>query len=325
MDKAFSAKKILDYHSDIKNMFDKFFLSLGYKRQASVPIVSINDHSVRFTGSTTNALKQFISGKSDLPAKGMFVVQKCLRSQNASSFLDDNSFPVWGSYFTEFGSLVPPVMTTRLIEDTINLFIKVFEVKKNRLILRVSSQDRDLLKLVKRTNLNFRVDDLPQNLYRHKYGLDGVKGRNFNFGIMSANSQKISDIGNFVLIENCGKQIGAETGFGVSTFLFRYFDLSNSIESSTISTVVPFKLGFRSKYSDALSSTVIMLREGVRPSGRDKGRILRSYLDAVGYLSEKVGFSAETTLKFAIDFEEVEYGSVSFVGDKILPYLSTED
>ena len=85
--------------------------------------------------------------------------------------------------------------------------------------------------------------------------------------------------------------------------------------------VIPFHPGFCSKFADALSASVIMIKEKVRPSGRGKGRILRTYLRAVRDLSGKAGFSIDDILRFAIDYEELEYKKTSFVADKILDFL----
>lgn len=321
MELSFSPQKILDYHSTIKKLFTSYFLDLGYQEHAPVPIISFNDRSVRFTGSTTNIFKPYIINNALIPSKGYFLIQKCLRTQNAASFFDDKSFPEWGSYFIEIGLIASPDKLFKITEDSVKYFTNILGIDPKRIVLRVFSQDKDLLECVKNTNLAVEIDGLPFKYYRHKYGLKMILGRNFNFGIKNTQTGAIKDIGNIVVAEKENKKIAIEMGFGVSTLLARYYNLTNSIEASTISAVIPFKPGYVSKFSDALSSTVVMLKENIRPGGRDKERILKTYLIAIDYLSKKVGFSIDNIMEYAVDFEEIEYRTASFLSDRILQFL----
>lgn len=321
METSFSSQKIIDYHSMIKNSFSNYFIGLGYQEHKSVPITSPDDHSVQFIGSTTNVFKPYIINNSLIPKKGLFLIQRCLRSQNAKFFWNDDVFPEWASYFTELGLITTSDNMMSLIKDSIKYFIDVLKIEAERMCLRVSSQDQDLLKYIKQTSLEIKINDMPIKHYRHKYGLSGVVGRNFNFGIRMNRGDIIKDIGTLVLIEKVNKPIAVEMGFGISNLLARYYNLINAIESATISMIIPFKPGFRSKFADALSASVVMLKEKVRPSGEGRGRILRTYLYAVRDLAEKSGFSIDDILQFAMDYEELEYEETSFVADKMLEFL----
>lgn len=252
---------------------------------------------------------------------GFFLIQRCLRTQNATSFFNDKSFPEWGSYFTEIGLITSPDKLSKITEDSLKYFTSILGIEPERIILRVSSQDKDLLKCVKNTNLSVEIDGLPLKYYRHRYGLEMFLGRNFNFGIKNTQTKAIKDIGNIVIAEKENNKIAIEMGFGVSTLLARYYNLTNSIEASTISAIIPFKPGYVSKFSDTLSSVVVMLKENIRPAGRDKERILRTYLRALNYLSKKTGFSIDNILGYATDYEEIEYETTSFLSDKIVQFL----
>lgn len=325
MELSFSPRKILDYHSIIKKLFTDYFSNLGYQEHTPAPIISFDDRSVRFTGSTTNVFKPYILNNSLIPKRGLFLIQRCLRTQNAKSFWEDDIFPEWGSYFTEVGLIASSDSIMRLTIDSIKYFINILKIEPEKMCLRVSSRDKDLLKCTRQMSLETKIDDMPAKHYRHKCGLPGVLGRNFNFGIKNSETSTIKDIGAVVLIEKLGETVAIEMGFGVSTLLARYYNLTNSIEASTISAIIPFKPGFNSKFADALSASVIMLKEKVRPSGRDKGRILRTYLCALRDLSKKAGFSIDDILQFAVDYEELEYKKISFVADKILYFLENQE
>ncbi|MDP2940274.1 MAG: hypothetical protein Q8O13_09410 [Candidatus Omnitrophota bacterium] len=325
MEASFCSERIIDYHSMIKKLFADYFFDLGYQKHTPAPIISFDDRSVRFTGSTTNVFKPYILNNSLIPKKGLFIIQKCLRTQNAKSFWDDDIFPEGGSYFTEMGLIASSNSIMSLTMDSIKYFINTLEIGSEKMCLRVSSRDKDLLKCTRQMPLETKIDDMPVKHYRHRYGLSGVLGRNFNFGIKNSETGVVKDMGTVVLVEKLGEVIAIEMGFGISTLLAGYYNLTNSIEASTISTVIPFKPGFNSKFADALSASVIMLKEKVRPSGRDKGRILRTYLCALRDLSKKAGFSIDDILQFAVDYEELECKKTSFVADKILYFLENQE
>lgn len=76
MELSFSPQKILDHHSTIKKLFTDYFSGLGYQEHTPAPIISFDDCSVRFTGSTTNVFKPYIINNSLIPSNGFFFNSK---------------------------------------------------------------------------------------------------------------------------------------------------------------------------------------------------------------------------------------------------------
>jgi hypothetical protein len=321
MDSVFKPSQISSYHREIRTLFSSYFEGQGYKNQVPAPIVSLGDHSVRFTGSTSNVFKPYFVDSSRLIPDGLFLIQRCLRTQNAKFFFDDTTIPEWGSYFTEVGAIAPVENLGRLITDSLRYFVRILGMEKERIVLRVSSRDNDLLECVNETGFLVEVDGLPMKYYRHNYGLEMVSGRNFNLGVRNSQTAIVKDIGNIVVVEDSRRQIAVEMGFGISTLLARHYDLVNSIQASTISSVIPFQPGLKSKLSDVLSSIAVMLREKIRPSGRDKGRILRTYIEGLVYLAAKTKLSLEGILDYAAEYEELEFGSTSSLPDDLMSFL----
>lgn len=321
MDKLFDPQKIVNFHSVIKSLFTDYFTRLDYKEHKPSLLIPSDDHSVQFTGSTSNTFKSYIVHSSLISRNGFFLIQKCLRTQNAKLFWDDNTPLQWASYFTEVGLITKADNVKNLIVDTVNYLVNVLEIERERLHLKVSSQDSDLLSYARKTSLEIDIDNMAIENYRHRYGLPEVIGRNINFGIKNNKTNVIKNVGTIVLVEKQREPIVAEMGFGISTLLAGYYDLSNSIEASSISTIVPFKSGLNSKFADALSASVVMIKEGVYPSGRGRGRILRTYLYAVKSLSRRIGLSMDDILRFTEYYEELEYGKTSFIADDMLDLL----
>src|SRR5262249_24876954 len=81
----------------------RFFRGCGYREHVPASIVSHDDPSVLFTGSTVSVLKPYLS--SGVPATGYCLAQPCVRTRNAPTLLDDAARPHWCSYFTQLGTL----------------------------------------------------------------------------------------------------------------------------------------------------------------------------------------------------------------------------
>jgi hypothetical protein len=309
----------------ITDTFSENFKLAGYIEHDPEPLISDIDHSVRFIGSTTNVFKQYLTDNVKISGKGYFLIQKCLRTRNASTFFSDDIFPEWSSYFTAMGIMSPSGNVETLLTDTLNFLLNLgIEVGKIR--INVSSRDKDLLECVRNVQKKIKflidvdgVDNI--NYYRHKYGMDEINGRNFNLAIKNEKTEEFKDIGNIVVIEEGGAPLAVEMGIGVSTLIAKIFGLDNSIEASTISKIVTFKPGFTSKFADALSAAVVMLREKINPGSRDKARLLRTHLRALTYFRFKLGISLEDIKNFADKYEKEEFGEITNIGDIIVLYL----
>lgn len=319
----FDPQKISEYHQKVMDAFKEYFLKLGYIEEPPISIISQDDHSVRFTGSTSNTFKPYIEHKKLVPEEGIFLIQKSLRTQNAHTFLNDEVFAEWSSYFTEIGALTRPENLKNLFVASVYCLQKL-GIEKERVNIKINSKDTDLMECVKNSGLNLEIDRCDINYYRHEYGLLGVIGRNFNLAIRNKKGE-FKDTGTIVIIEKNRKKIAAEMGFGVSTLIAGIYSLTNSIESSIISKVIPFKKGFTSKLEDAFSAAIVMIKSGVKPASRDKGRILRQYLSAIDYLRRKCGYSIDDIMEFTNKYEEEEFGTISDIADIIQLYLEESD
>jgi len=318
--------EMLDYiFKKITDTFSENFKLAGYIEHDPEPLISDIDHSVRFIGSTTNVFKQYLTDDVKISGKGCFLIQKCLRTRNASTFFSDDIFPEWSSYFTAMGIMSPPGNTETLLTDTLNFLLNLgIEVGKIR--INVSSRDKDMLECVRNVQKKIKfiidVDGVDNtNYYRHKYGMDEITGRNFNLAIKNEKTGEFKDIGNIVVIEKDGASLAVEMGIGVSTLIAKIFGLDNSIEASTISKIVAFRPGFTSKFADALSTAVVMLKEGIMPGSRDKARLLRTHLRALSYFRLKLGIDLDEVKNFADKYEDEEFGEVTKIGNRILLYL----
>jgi hypothetical protein len=300
--------------------FRECFRRLGYEEHAPVPITSRIDPSVTLVGSTISVLKSLLH--QGLPAPGVFLVQPALRTQNLRTMRDDDAFPVWCSYFTAFGLLAPPDRLRATALDLWSYFRNDAPVETSRIVLRASSRDADLLELLEDLpgSPEVEVDGYEDIRYRHRFGIDGVVGRNFNVAIRSEWGE-LRDVGNLILMEEDGRLIAVDVGFGVGTMLSRIHDLEHPIQASTIGSVVSVRSRSDVKFADALAAAVVLGEEGLRPNMTHRGKFLRSYLQAASHLRGRTRRSHEEVEELAAEFQRLEFGRTTTLPARIRRYV----
>ncbi|MFA6386611.1 MAG: hypothetical protein WCW04_02480 [Candidatus Paceibacterota bacterium] len=322
----FNIESIRSLYSETINSFSNVFGSEGYiKHEPCTSLISGIDHSVRFIGSTTNVFKKYLKEDIPIPKEGYFLVQKCLRTRNTNTLFDDSIIPEWSSYFTAMGAIAPFDAINKL-SDTTMKFLSSLKIDENRIRIDVSSLDTDLLEIIKKLNKNYKfsiniTDEGNIDSYRHKYGEENISGRNFNISIKNQKTNEFKDIGNIILIEKNNIPIATEMGIGVGTLISKKFNLSNSIEASSISKIIKYKSGLTTKFSDTLSVVVVMLKEKITPGSRDKARLLRTNLLALTYFKHKLDIGIEEIKKYVDDYEKEEFGGNTNISNMIINYL----
>jgi hypothetical protein len=330
-EQKFNIESINQLYAETINTFSEVFKTNGYAEHAPhKSLVSDIDHSVRFIGSTTNVFKRYLKeGEDRLPDSGYFLVQKCLRTRNTNTLFDDEVIPEWSSYFTAMGAMAPADNLDKLSEATMR-FLSELKIESSRIKINVSSKDKDLLdclsKLKEKFEFTMAIDEVEnQEYYRHKYGEENLMGRNFNISIKNQKTNQYKDVGNIIIIEKENVPTAVEMGIGVGTLISKKFNLATSIEASPISKIIRYKPDLTAKFSDALSVSVVMLREKIIPGSRDKARLLRTNLLALTYFKHKLGIEFEQIKKYIDDYERDEFGEVTNISDQVMEYLTENE
>lgn len=284
--------------------FREYFLDNGYSETPPVKITSGVDETVRFVGSHISPMKEYFLNEN-IPEDGMIMSQPCVRTRNYPKLLDDTFVPAWGSYFKSLGVLVRPEKIEELCDQSIEYLLSVVKIPRENLTLRVNKEDTDLYNLAdKYRSLDIGYDDssMPEKYYRHKLGVEGVWGRNFNYAI-NANGT-LHDIGNLIILENAEKQFGVELALGTSTILKHYFNLPHVNSANPVPDIENLDSPLRFKFEDSMITSAVLLSEGLRPSASDnKERILRSYLRGIIYFKNKLDIPSDAVVQMMHEFE----------------------
>lgn len=269
---------------ELSRAFGEHFVQLGLAETEPAAIVSKVDPSVRFVGAAISVLKPMILSDEG-PRRGTFVVQPAIRTHCLRELADPQSRYQWSSYFLAFGALVAPDWIDDLAQQAETFLLDALGLSNGRLIFRVASRDRDLCDVAARLRSAVEVDGYAQTNYRHRFGPEGLVGRNFNFAILVDGVPL--DVGNLILIEREGRMVGAEVAFGASVLLARTLGLSHPAVASPLADQIQVRDWDEVKCVNALEVCVALACEGLRPVGRGRGGIFRGYLEALATVRKR--------------------------------------
>ena len=308
--------------TQLSNSLKEYFLIKDYIEFNPEDIISKTDKSTLFTGSTISTFKQVFVNNYSIETS-FFLLQNCLRTQNILTIYDDTVLPRWSSYFCSFGAITNYDNLINITHHIVDFFLLVLKVKENELFLRVTSADKDLLELSNNlsSKCKIEIDSKPNEYYRHKFGMDNVVGRNCNLGIKNNETNEINDIGNIIVLEHNEQIIGVEIAFGLENILCRFYKTIHPIDFSKIANIMDLEEDDHYKMADAIVSSIVIMRNGIKPNSTNRGRVLRKYLKGILYLKNKLNYDFEMIRSICFQYEELEFEKVCDESLKIVDYL----
>ncbi len=305
----FVSEKAKEHVESLITNFKEHYQSLGYREEPAVQISSGIDPTVRFIGSHISVFKPYLAA-GEVPAPGLFMRQDCIRTRNADGLLDDAYAPNWGSYFSSIGALTPPERLNDVCKETFDFLEKRLLISPENILIRIGSTDADLIEACERHYEKDRLefDSMKPAYYRHKIGMEGVSGRNFNIALRNSNGEGFADIGNIILLEDAKKQLAVEVALGSSVILKQLFGLDHVQDCTPVIGLPSGNESMRRKFEDAIITSTVLYREGLRPFGQqNKNRILKQYVRSMSYFRGKSGLTIEDLSRIVADFERREF------------------
>lgn len=308
---AFQHEQAREYTRALIENFKEYYRSLGYSEHPSVAMTSGADKTVRFIGSHISVLKPYLS-ENNVPQPGLYIEQPCIRTWNSNKLLEDDYQPNWGSYFKSIGVLASPDRLSEVSKETFDFLEKQLGIPKNLIKLRVKSEDKDLLAVCRENfeSENLEIDTMPEEYYRHKLGMEGIAGRNFNIALRNVDNEEFFDVGNIIIIEDSNGDVrGIEIALGTSTILKQIYNLEHVQDCSPVRGLSEISPELRRRLEDAIISSVALYREGLRPIGvrHGKNRALRTYVRSLSYFRSKENISLKELSEIISDYESDEY------------------
>ncbi|MBB2988531.1 hypothetical protein [Terracoccus luteus] len=202
------------------------------------------------------------------------MLQPAMRLQNLDHYRRTGALSPFGCYLVALGTLVP-ASDGPLSLELAEAFLSRVGISRERLRLRVSSKDDDLLGIAKGGHAKIETDGYEMYRYRHSYGNPGLCGRNINFAVRVHDSFR--DVGNLIIIEQDGAIRGIELAFSINNLVACRDELDHPIVATP--GVAAYLHGFTSLMaSDALGSSVALALDGLLPSSRGRAGRFREFV-----------------------------------------------
>ncbi len=277
----------LERRDGVSEKFLDFYEKEGFDVVKNSDLLIPNDPTLLFANSTMCRYKDIIREQT-IPGNGIAIDQLCLRSKNLDKYFDGESDLTSPTLFRMVGTIVSAEMGMSILATTKEFLAKELSITNERLYIKTSSNCcPELNEIIETNDMNVLYDTEDQKYYNWKYGEDKVVGSGVTFSLMQSNN-KLTDIGNFIAFISNGEVIGYETAFGLERLIsssegrnkFFYYDICDVIEYRD-------DKNFR-KILGALTCAVELINQGVIIGAKKQGYILRKYIQAISYLSNKL-------------------------------------
>lgn len=289
--KEFDPHCISEYQAQICSDYIQFFQEKNYHVESPVNVASGFDSTTKFIGSTISIFKpHFLENR--IPENGSVIVQPCIRTQSKKFLYNDEENLSYNTFFSIIGGIANIEKMQEVCPSVIDFFSKKLGVNSSRILIRMSSEDTDLLTAIQPTDVSIEFNTRPTQYYRWKYGMPGVVGRGVTIAIRNEKNGDYEDIGNIIAMDE--QTIGPKAvqwGFGVETVTSRVFSQGDPIKTSLIRQVFEFDTNLEAKFADTLMVVIEMIISGVILNKKTEGFELRDYLKGLGYLKRKIGLS----------------------------------
>jgi len=296
----------------------------GYIPEPEVSLSGGCDPSVRFIGSHISVLKPYLF--EGVPAdKGIYMVQNCLRTRNASTLFHEQPNPTYGSFFTSLGGLAVPGSVNEVCSDVFDYIESELGVPRDEIRANIRSEDTDLVEACTESLSDscLAYDTKSDEYYTHKIGINGVQGRNFNIALPSSADGTYEDVGNIIVINEGDKEVGVEIALGDTTILKQLKGLDHVLDAYDINLSDKIPSTMRDKFKDAAMTSTVLFQEGLRPSARDnRSRILRTYTKALTYYKLCYGLELEELDEILCDIAERCFSTEGDVSADILGFVT---
>jgi hypothetical protein len=298
----------------LTNAFQSYFVGQGYRVEEAIRITDRRDPTVRFIGAPISVLKPYFM-QGNIPKPGICMVQNCIRTRNLKGLFDLTVNPRYGSFFTGLCVLVKYEHLSDICRQTCGFLQTQLGLDPTEIGVNINSEDTDLMTaidgMLPASSIHRNKKDAVY--YRHKYGLEGVWGRNFNFSIKNPVNGEFDDIGNVIIIESAEGQLGVELALGDTTIMRQMYGLAHIQDIYGLG--IPLKdpnEALQRKLEDSIITCLALYREGLRPSALNtQTRILRSYIKALsmyylmsGMTIHELGGTIETAEKEKLPFAD---------------------
>lgn len=355
--------------SEIRERFLKFFEDRGHKIIPSASLVPENDPSVLFNTAGMQPLVPYLLGQAHPMGKRIADIQKCVRTGDLDDIGDNRHFSFFemmgnwslGDYFKDEAIKWSYEFLTRKVEglglDVNRLYVTVFEGDENapydeeskKIWMSLGIPEHRIYALPAEDNWWSPGDNGPCGPCSEMfYDMTGTTGDLDKQGFIDAQKREdVIEIWNDVFMEyekKDGKVIGklkqknVDTGAGLERITAVMQGKKTAYDTDLFAGVINLIKEKSENYNepyarvvaDHLRTALFMVADGVIPSNKDRGYILRRLIRRATVRSLKLKFSGAVSMdivnlfvkKYKGIYPEVSFGK-NVITEEILKFQKT--
>lgn len=359
--------------NEIRSRFLKFFEKRGHKIIPSASLVPENDPSVLFNTAGMQPLVPYLLGQEHPMGKRIVDIQKCVRTGDLEDIGDNRHFSFFemmgnwslGDYFKQDAIKWSYEFLTSKTEglglDINRLYFTIFEGDQNApfdqeskdIWMSLGIPENRIYALGAEDNWWSPGDNGPCGPCSEMfYDMSGNVGDLSHEDFLKAiNDERVIEIWNDVFMEyekKDGKVIGklkqknVDTGAGLERITAVMQGKQNAYETDLFKDVMKEIKNNSSNYNesharvvaDHLRTSLFMVADGVFPSNKDRGYILRRLIRRATVRSLKLQFSGTVSMdivslfaeKYKVTYPEVSLQkNIQVITDEIIKFKKTVD
>lgn len=294
---SYKNNEITKLHEIIGRISKDYFLVKNYTHHDPAPLVSKEDKTVRFTSSSTNAVKPVILSGDYPQTNGFIVTQECLRNHSLEHAFNNDWLPFGQAYFHISGVLSKPNRFSELIEE-ISIFITdSLNIDPLEIIIRSTKKLDKLRNVDNHTFLDVEYDTRNERYYFWRFGIPNTHGEGITISVKNRVNNLYLDVGNIVrILDDRGSERGIEFGYGHEFLLSTLLNIENPLALSPVFELFPFHPDLSSKYYGYLEVIARVKKARVNPRNSGAGGIYRKYLRAFQYIGKSIGKDTNTMI-----------------------------
>ncbi|TSC92814.1 MAG: alanyl-tRNA synthetase [Candidatus Berkelbacteria bacterium Licking1014_7] len=289
----------------LRQKFVDYFASKGYKKIPETSLVPKDDPSVLFTTAGMQQFKKFYLAPDEAPAKKVITIQPCVRTSDIDEVGDDTHltfFEMLGNF--TFGDLDKK----QAISQALKFLTQELGITKQRIKASYFAGEKSIAEDTEAKNILIELGFLEKNLIR------GGKKDNF-WGPVAGKGAcgptieiYIDDIEIWNLVFNeyyfdgqiyqKAQYPGLDTGMGLERMLAVLEGKRNIFEIDVLAPIVetieknsrtaePKNLRVA---ADHLRASAFLIKDGVLPSNKEQGYILRRFIRRAAVHLKKMNF-----------------------------------
>lgn len=331
------------HSNEIRNRFLKFFEKRGHKIIPSASLVPENDPSVLFNTAGMQPLVPYLLGESHPMGRRIVDIQKCVRTGDLDDIGDNRHFSFFemmgnwslGDYFKEDAIKWSYEFLTNKEEglglDPNRLYVTVFEGDENapfddeskKIWMSLEISENRIYALGAKDNWWSPGDNGPCGPCSEMfYDMVGNMGDlNKEEFLQAQDREDIIEIWNDVFMEyekKDGKVIGklkqknVDTGAGLERITAVMQGKKTAYDTDLFDGVLDFIKNNSKNYNeknarviaDHIRASLFLIAEGVLPSNKDRGYVLRRLLRRVGTRAQQMNISISKLVELSFKYGE---------------------